>query len=111
MPFANDPTLKYSQCEIDPFWNERAEARISAEAEQMLLEATFQIHGMTLEAVDKIVNDDKLLQLFNINKNLWPIIKRSWESNQPDFQSRIGLSWDGKNKPKLIKILGDTANQ
>jgi glutathionylspermidine synthase len=39
------------------------------------MEATYQLHSMALEAVDRVVNDDKLLTLFNINENLWPIIK------------------------------------
>ncbi len=31
-----------------------------------------------LEAVERVVNDDTLLQLFNIDENLWPIVKKSW---------------------------------
>jgi glutathionylspermidine synthase len=33
---------------------------------------------MALEAVDKVVNDDKLLTLFNINENLWEAVRFSW---------------------------------
>ena len=31
-----------------------------------------------LEAVERVVNDDTWLQLFNIYENLWPIVKKSW---------------------------------
>ncbi len=39
------------------------------------MEATYQLHSMVLEAVDRVVNSDTLLQMFNINDDLWPIIK------------------------------------
>jgi glutathionylspermidine synthase len=35
---------------------------------------------MVLEAVDRVVKDDTLLTMFNINEDLWPIIKRSWQN-------------------------------
>ena len=38
-----------------------------------------------LEAVERVVNDDTLLQLFNIDENLWPIVKKSWWDGQLDF--------------------------
>ena len=40
---------------------------------------------MALEAIDKIVNDDTLLQLFYINKDFWPAIKKSWKLGKKDF--------------------------
>ncbi len=39
------------------------------------MEATYQLHSMALEAVDRVVKNDTLLQMFNINDDLWPIIK------------------------------------
>ena len=39
------------------------------------MEATYQLHSMALEAVDRVVKNDILLQMFNINDDLWPIIK------------------------------------
>ena len=53
---------------------------LSQSAEKELLEATFQLHNMALSAVEIVVNDDKLLKLFGINKNLWPAIRYSWSN-------------------------------
>lgn len=50
-----------------------------------MIEATFQLHNMALEAVDTVVKDDKLLTLFNINENLWPAVRNSWTNKQTDF--------------------------
>lgn len=49
------------------------------------MEATFEVHNMALEAVDKVVNDDALLSLFFINKDLWPAVKHSWKTGRKDF--------------------------
>ena len=54
---------------------------ISQSAETKLLEAGYEIHNMALEAVDLIVNNDTLLDLFYINRDLWPAIKASWNSS------------------------------
>jgi len=40
--------------------------------------ATYELHSMSLEAVDRVVNDDALLDLFHISDNLRPAIKKSW---------------------------------
>lgn len=40
---------------------------LSQSAEKELLEASFQLHNMALEAVEIVVNDEKLLKLFGIN--------------------------------------------
>jgi glutathionylspermidine amidase/synthetase len=53
--------------------------KISPKSEAELLKATFELHNMALEAVDKVVNDDKLMAMFNLNKVLWPAIKKSWK--------------------------------
>ena len=51
---------------------------ITNNAEKKLLEASYELHSMALEAVDLVVNDDTLLDLFYINSDLWPAIKSSW---------------------------------
>lgn len=57
-------------------------AEISPKAEKDILEATWELHNMCLEAVDLVINDPSLLRLFNINENLWRPIKKHWVNNQ-----------------------------
>lgn len=59
------------------------------------MEATFELHNMALEAVDRIVKDDVLLDLFYINRDLWPAIRDSWDKGKLDFQGRFDFAWDG----------------
>lgn len=72
------------------------------------MEASYELHNMALEAVDMIVNDDALLEMFYINKDLWPAIKSSWKKGQTDFQGRFDFAWDGINPPKLLEYNADT---
>lgn len=77
--------LDWSSCEHDTYWNEEGAAEISAEGEKVLLEATYKLHNMALEAVDRVVNDDTLMEMFHLNKDLWPAIKYSWRNKHQDF--------------------------
>ena len=43
------------------------------------MEHAFEVHNMALEAVDLVVNDDALLELFNIPDKLRKAVKVSWE--------------------------------
>ena len=81
---------------------------MSEKSETELMEASYELHNMALEAVDLIVNDNTLLDLFYINKDLWPAIKASWKNSQTDFQGRFDFAWDGKNPPKLLEYNADT---
>jgi len=65
-------------CETDSYWNEKGQAEISQKGEKEVLEASWVLHNMALEAVDKVVKDDNLLRLFNINEHLWPAVKKNW---------------------------------
>jgi len=48
------------------YWNEEGCIIISAKAEKEVMEATFKLHNMCLEVVDRVVKDDVLLTLFEI---------------------------------------------
>ena len=72
------------------------------------MEATFEIHNMCLQIVDQVVNDNRLLRLFNINSDLWPAIRRSWNDGQFDLFGRFDWSWDGINPPKMLEYNADT---
>ena len=100
--------IKWSECEYDLYWHEEAKIELSQQADKQITEATFQLHNMMLLGVDKVVNDDKLLKLFGMNRNLWPAIKYSWKQKQIDMQGRFDLVYDGVNAPKMLEYNADT---
>ena len=83
--YADEIAITWSDCESEKYWTEEAKLVLSQNAEKEFLEATYQLHNMHLVAVEKVVNDDKLMTLFNINKKLWPAIRHSWKEKQTDF--------------------------
>ena len=108
LSFHDEPSIEWSQCEEEAYWNEEGIIQISAQAEQEIMEATWQMHNMCLQVVDRVVNDPKLLRLFNIHSDLWPAIRRSWKEKQFDLLGRFDWSWDGVNPPKLLEYNADT---
>ena len=55
---------------------------ISENAQHELIRATNELHLMYLHATDKVLQDDKLLQYFNIPKLLWPRLRLSWQNRR-----------------------------
>ena len=54
-------------------------------AEKEIMEATYSLHSMSLEAAEKVYNDKTMLKLFSINENWHPNIKWGWEHNKADL--------------------------
>ena len=63
---------------------------------------------MTLEVIERVVNDDVLLHLFEIPESLWPMIRKSWKERKTDLLGRMDLAWNGVDPPKLLEYNGDT---
>lgn len=55
---------------------------ISESAEQELAKATNELHLMYLHATDKVLQDDNLLEMFDIPKILWPRLRLSWQQHR-----------------------------
>lgn len=106
--YLDERSSQWSNCEFDNYWNEEGQVELSQKADKEMLEATFQLHNMILLGVEEVINDDNLLKLFGINKQLWPAIKHSWKSKQRDMQGRFDLVYDGVNPPKMLEYNGDT---
>ena len=106
--YYDETGFQWSMCEEEAYWSEEGKADISAKAEKVLMEATFELHSMCLEAVDLVVNDDALLKLFYINEELWPGIRQSWKENQTDLIGRFDFSWNGEDPPKMLEYNADT---
>ena len=82
--------------------------QITLEAEKQIIEATYELHSMCLQAVDKVINDEELLRKFEIPEVLWPAIRSSWNQKKPDFMGRFDFAWDGNGEPKMLEYNADT---
>jgi glutathionylspermidine synthase len=76
-----------------------------------LVEASFQIHNMCLNAVDKVVNDKELLQKLQIPEHLHEAVVESWRRRDKDLAGKMEFMWNGEGKPKFIRYkVNDLSN-
>ncbi|HYD93058.1 MAG TPA: glutathionylspermidine synthase family protein [Candidatus Paceibacterota bacterium] len=93
-----------------PYWNESAYYRFSAEQVDEIERATEALYQLFVAAGDRIVNDDDLLtRRFGIPKFAIPLIKRAWDEEPPALNfGRFDLGYNGRNPPKLFEFNCDT---
>lgn len=92
----------------DPYWCEDGVYILSEEAKVKLQAASFDLHNMCLQAVDRVVHDEHLLDLFEIPHSLRAAVKTSWEQRQPDLIGRFDIIYDGTDEPKMLEYNADT---
>ncbi len=93
----------------EKYWDESAYYQFTLEQIENDLEApTEEIHAMCLEVVDKVVNDESLLNKFAIPRQHWELIRDSWKNGDPSLYSRLDLTYDGKGHAKLYENNADT---
>jgi len=100
--------IKWSANVRDPYWNEAAAYVISREAAAETEAAMLELHDMCLMAVDRVVNDPVLLDVFEIPVALRRAVKESWHRRQPDLIGRFDLLASPGEAPKLLEYNADT---
>ncbi|MCJ8313353.1 MAG: glutathionylspermidine synthase family protein [Saccharospirillaceae bacterium] len=91
------------------YWDESAYYQFSLEQiEKDIEEPTEEIHQMCLKVVAAVVADDHLMQRFCIPKNYWPLIRTSWEKQEPSLYSRFDFAYNGVDPAKFLENNADT---
>jgi glutathionylspermidine synthase len=89
-----------------PYWQEDAYYEFSLSEILKIEQATNELWGMCLEAVQHVI-DHKLYPLFAIPPNAVPLIEKSWNDDAPAIYGRFDFGYDGKNL-KLFEFNADT---
>lgn len=93
----------------EPYWNETGYYQFSLRQIEDDLEApTAELHQMCLDAVDAIVNDERLLNRCQIPAAFHDAVRSSWHMRQPSLYSRMDLVYDGRQPAKLLENNADT---
>jgi len=92
----------------EPYWSEEACYRFSAQQIEYLEDVTAELHQMCLQAVDKVVASEALLEKFRIPAHVRDVVADSWKSRQPSLYSRLDLAWGGSGDAKLLENNADT---
>ena len=91
----------------EPYWWEAACYEFSAAEIDRLEASTEALHGLCLEAVDRLVAAGDLGRL-DIPETYWSWIAASWRRGDPDVYGRFDLSYDGTSPPKMLEYNADT---
>ena len=91
----------------EPYWWEGASYAFSSAEIDTLEEATETLHGLCLEAVDRLIGAGDLSRL-DIPRQYWPWIAQSWRRRDPDVYGRFDLAYDGASPPKMLEYNADT---
>lgn len=90
-----------------PYWNEGACYRFSAEEVDELETVTELLQEMCLAAVECVIQENRFSQLC-IPPEFAQLCRRSWERRDSALYGRFDLVYDGKHPPKLLEYNADT---
>ncbi len=91
----------------EPYWDESAAYEFSANQIDELEQATADLEGLCLEAVQLII-DKNLYHHLQIPDLAIPLIERTWRNDHKRLYGRFDLAYDGVNPPKLLEYNADT---
>ena len=91
----------------EPYWDETACWQFSADEVDVLEAATAELERLAREAAEHAVRHDRHT-LLGIPDPVWPLVKRSWERQEPSLYGRMDLRWDGRGPPQLLEYNADT---
>ena len=91
----------------EPYWWEAACYAFSAAEIDMIEEATETLHGLCLEAVDRLVADRRSRRVSR-SPSLLAVDRESWRRRDPDVYGRFDLAYDGTRPPKMLEYNADT---
>lgn len=106
---ARAAALGFAFAEIagEPYWDETACWRFTAGEVDTLDDATAELQRLCLHAVEHAVRHARR-ELLGIPQQVWPLVVRSWERQEPSLYGRMDLRWDGTGPPKLLEYNADT---
>ena len=90
-----------------PYWSEEAHYVFSLAEVTRVEEATRELHGLCLEAVEAVITGRRYAELA-IPEHAIPLIEASWEGDAPSLYGRFDLSYDGRGEPKMLEYNADT---
>jgi len=89
------------------YWNENAFYSFTMDEVNLIEKATNSLWEMSLAVVQHVI-DNNLYEKLNINPNIIPLIKRSWDEEEPSFYGRFDLALDDRGIPKMLEFNADT---
>jgi len=89
------------------YWNESAYYHFTADEIDELEEATSELYSLCLQAVGHLILNDRLEEV-GIPEVAHPMLRWSWERQEPTLYGRFDLAYDGNGPPKMLEFNADT---
>ena len=89
------------------YWREDVAYEFSNPQIDCLESATASLHRLCVDAVERIIRDDRFADL-SIPDGWRPRIIDSWERQEPSLYGRFDFWYDGVGVPKLLEYNADT---
>lgn len=89
------------------YWDETCYYRFRMDEVNILEKASNDLFQMCLAAVQHVIDND-LYDKLCINREMIPLILRSWENEEASVYGRFDLAYDGVNPPKMLEFNADT---
>ena len=97
----------YHTIDGDLYWDESAYYEFTLAEIEELESATNTLHELCLEAVQAVIDEDRLDE-FQIPTPYHDWIRASWNNDEPTIYGRFDLAWDGRTPPKMLEYNADT---
>lgn len=111
LTYAVDRTHGVQDTPTRPYWDESAVYVFTEQEIDHLDEVTGRLHGMCLQALDRMANDPSVLASFHLPPAVGDLLRRSIAEPgfaQDSLYGRFDLVWDGSGPPKLLEYNADT---
>ncbi len=99
--------MLYHTIDGEVYWDESAYYKFTLAQIDTIEDATNELYGMCLKGAEHIIQKN-LFSKIGIREKDVPLIKKSWESDDPSMYGRFDFIYDGADKPKLLEFNADT---
>ena len=99
--------MTYHTIDDELYWDESACYRFTAAEIDTLDIATAELQRLCIEAAERVIRDNMFDRL-QIPERFVPLIRRSWDMDEPSLYGRFDLAYDGSGQPKLLEYNADT---
>ncbi|TDB45618.1 hypothetical protein C5468_20520, partial [Photorhabdus luminescens subsp. mexicana] len=83
----------------EPYWTEDHYYHFTLKQIEEHIEApTAEIHQLSLQAVEQVINSDELMAKFQIPEAMWSLVRGSWQRRDPSLYSRLDFAYDPQAK-------------
>jgi len=109
MADAEEIGFKFHTMYGEPYWDEKSMYQFTLEqVENDIEDPSTELHEMCRQAVDEIVDNERLMTKMGIPSNMMDFVRNSWKRDEQELYGRFDLAYDGKGPAKMLEYNADT---